>query len=114
MAVDQAGHPARPVDRSRPSSRSGTRPNGDGSYTVALFNLAGSAATVSANWADVGFTGSSATVHDDWSHTDLGSFATGYSVSLPAHGDGAAEGHADRRRHLQRPVLQHRQRRTAA
>ncbi|HEU5426027.1 MAG TPA: alpha-galactosidase [Actinocrinis sp.] len=85
LAVDQAGHPARPVDATT-SSQVWYAPNGDGSYTLALFNLADSAATVSANWQDIGFTGSAATVHDDWSHTDLGSFATGYSASLPAHG----------------------------
>lgn len=85
LAVDQAGHPARAVDRAT-SLQAWYAPNGDGSYTVALFNLTGSAATVSVNWQDIGFTGSSAAVHDDWSHTDLGTFATGYSASLPTHG----------------------------
>ncbi|MEY9856154.1 alpha-galactosidase [Catenulispora sp. GAS73] len=85
LAVDQAGHPARAVDRTT-QQQAWYAANGDGSYTVALFNLAGSAATASVNWKDIGFTGSSATVHDDWSHSDLGSFGTGYSVSLPAHG----------------------------
>ncbi|MEZ0111191.1 alpha-galactosidase [Catenulispora sp. EB89] len=85
LAVDQAGHPARAVDRTT-QQQAWYAANGDGSYTVALFNLSGSAATTSVNWKDIGFTGSAATVHDDWSHSDLGSFATGYSVSLPAHG----------------------------
>src|SRR5579884_1778999 len=85
LAVDQAGHPARPVDATT-TAQAWYAPNGDGSYTVALFNLADSAATVTANWQDIGFTGSAAAVHDEWSHTDLGSFATGYSASLPAHG----------------------------
>jgi alpha-galactosidase len=85
LAVDQAGHPARAVDRAT-ALQAWYAPNGDGSYTVALFNLSGSAATVSVNWQDIGFTGSSAAVHDDWSHTDLGTFATGYGVSLPTHG----------------------------
>ncbi|MEY9930622.1 alpha-galactosidase [Catenulispora sp. GP43] len=85
LAVDQSGHPARAVDRTT-QLQAWYAANGDGSYTVALFNLSGSAATVSVNWQDIGFTGSSATVHDDWSHTDLGTFATGYGVSLPSHG----------------------------
>ncbi len=85
LAVDQAGHPARPVDATT-TSQAWYAPNGDGSYTVALFDLSDSAATVSVNWQDIGFTGSAATVHDDWSHSDLGSFSTGYSASLPAHG----------------------------
>ena len=85
LAVDQSGHPARAVDRTT-QQQAWYAANGDGSYTVALFNLSGSAATVGVNWQDIGFTGSSATVHDDWSHSDVGTFATGYSVSLPAHG----------------------------
>jgi len=85
LAVDQAGHPARAVDRTT-QEQAWYAANGDGSYTVALFNLSGSAATVSVNWQDIGFTGSSAKVHDDWSHSDLGTFATGYGVSLPSHG----------------------------
>ncbi|WP_194920889.1 RICIN domain-containing protein [Catenulispora rubra] len=85
LAVDRAGHPARAVDRTT-QQQAWYAANGDGSYTVALFNLSGSAATTAVNWQDIGFTGSSATVHDDWSHSDLGTFASGYSVSLPAHG----------------------------
>ena len=85
LAVDQSGHPARAVDRTTPY-QAWYAANGDGSYTVALFNTSGATATVGVNWADIGFTGSSATVHDDWSHSNAGTFATGYSVSLPTHG----------------------------
>lgn len=85
LAVDRNGHPARAIDRATPL-QAWYAPNGDGSYTVGLFNLSGSTATVSVNWQDLGFTGSSAAVHDDWSHSDLGTFATGYGVSLPTHG----------------------------
>jgi alpha-galactosidase len=84
IAVDQAGHPARPLDRTT-QQQVWAAPNGDGSYTVALFNLTGGTATVSADWAEVGFTGSAA-VRDLWSHTDLGSFSGRYRTSLPAHG----------------------------
>jgi alpha-galactosidase len=85
LAVDQSGHPARAVDRTTPH-QAWYAANGDGSYTVALFNTSGATATVGVNWSDIGFTGSSAAVRDDWSHSNVGTFATGYSVSLPAHG----------------------------
>jgi alpha-galactosidase len=84
IAVDQAGHPARPVDRTT-QEQAWAAPNGDGTYTVALFNLSGSAATVGVDWPEVGFTGS-ASVRDLWAHSNLGTFANGYSVSLPSHG----------------------------
>jgi hypothetical protein len=83
IAVDQAGHPARPV-----SQASGQQVwfanNGDGSFTVALFNLGSSSANVTANWSNLGFSGS-ATVRDLWSHTDLGSFSNGFSATLNTH-----------------------------
>jgi alpha-galactosidase len=59
--------------------------NTDGSYTVALFNLGDSAATVTANWSDLGFSGS-ASVRDLWSHTNLGSSTGHFTADLPAHG----------------------------
>ncbi len=83
IAVDQRGHPGHPVDRTS-QQQVWVAPDGDGSYTVALFNLGGSAATVSANWTDVGF-GGSASVRDLWSHTELGSFAGSFSATLNAH-----------------------------
>jgi hypothetical protein len=83
IALDQAGHAAHRV------SQAGTRQvwataNGDGSYTVALFNLGGSSANVTASWNDLGFTGS-ASVHDLWSHSDLGSFSGNFSATLNSH-----------------------------
>ncbi|MDH6109835.1 alpha-galactosidase [Kitasatospora sp. MAP12-15] len=84
LAVDQAGHPARPVDRLT-QQQVWSAPNGDGSYTVALFNLTGSAAPVTARWSDVGFSGS-ASVRDLWSHTELGSANGTFSATIPAHG----------------------------
>jgi hypothetical protein len=83
LAVDQHGHPGHPVDRTS-QQQVWVAPNGDGSYTVALFNLGGSAATVSANWTDVGFAGSAA-VRDLWSHTDLGTSTGSFSATLNAH-----------------------------
>ncbi|MFI9273072.1 alpha-galactosidase [Kitasatospora sp. NPDC052896] len=84
IGVDQAGHPASPVDRLT-QQQVWAAPNGDGSYTVALFNLGDSPAAVTARWSDVGFSGSAA-VRDLWSHTDLGSANGTFSATLPAHG----------------------------
>jgi alpha-galactosidase len=58
--------------------------NGDGSYTVALFNLGGSTATVKVNWSSLGFSGA-ATVRDLWSHTNLGTSTTSFSATLNTH-----------------------------
>ena len=84
IGVDQSGHPARPIDRTT-SEQDWAAPNGDGTYTVALFNLSAATATVSVDWPSVGFTGSAA-VRNLWTHTNLGTFANSYSVSLPEHG----------------------------
>ncbi|MEZ0088999.1 RICIN domain-containing protein [Streptacidiphilus sp. EB129] len=84
IAVDQAGHPARPVDRLT-QQQVWSAPNGDGSYTVALFNLTGSSAPVTARWSDIGFSGS-ATLHDLWNHTDLGSATGSFTATINPHG----------------------------
>lgn len=83
IAVDQAGHAAHPVSQSS-NQQTWFASNGDGSYTVALFNLDSSSASVTANWSDLGF-GGSATVRDLWSHTDLGSVNNNFTASLAAH-----------------------------
>jgi alpha-galactosidase len=83
IAVDQHGHPAHPVDRTS-QQQVWVAANGDGSYTVGLFNLGSSAATVTANWSDVGFSGSAA-VRDLWSHTELGTSAGSFSATLNPH-----------------------------
>lgn len=83
IAVDQAGHAAHPVSQAS-SQQVWIANNGDGTYTVALFNLGSSSATVTANWNDLGFTGS-ASVRDVWSHSDLGSFNSTFSATLNSH-----------------------------
>ncbi len=83
IAVDQAGHPAHPVSQSS-NQQVWFSNNGDGSYTVALFNLGGSSANVTANWNSLGFQGM-ATVRDLWSHTNLGTSANSFSATLNAH-----------------------------
>lgn len=82
--MDRAGVPALPVSQSS-QQQVWRAQNTDGSYTVALFNLGTTATNIQAGWSDLGFDGS-ATVRDVWSHTDLGSFGTSYSRSVPAHG----------------------------
>jgi alpha-galactosidase len=86
IAVDQAGHPAHPVSQATPQQVWFSK-DGDGTYTVALFNLADTSATVSVNWAaDLGIK-RVVQERDLWTHTNLGSAAkTGYSATLPAHG----------------------------
>lgn len=84
IAVDQAGHPAKPVSQSS-NQQVWYANNGDGSYTVALFNLDSSSATVTANWSNLGFLGT-AHVRNLWNHSALGQFSNSFSASLPAHG----------------------------
>ena len=83
IAVDQAGHAARPISQAS-SQQVWYANNGDGTYTVALFNLGGSSANVTANWSDLGFSGT-ATIRDLWSHTNLGSFSGSFSATLNSH-----------------------------
>jgi hypothetical protein len=84
IAVDQAGNPAKPVSQ-RTDQQVWYARNSDGSYTVALFNLGDTPATVTANWSDLGSTGPAA-VRDLWSHTNLGEAAGSFAASLPVHG----------------------------
>jgi hypothetical protein len=84
IAVDQAGTPARPVSQ-RTDQQVWYARNTDGSYTVALFNLGSSAATVTANWSDIGLSGP-ARVRNLWTHRAMGTADGSISASLPEHG----------------------------
>jgi len=87
IAVDQAGRPAQPVSQATPQQVWFSK-NHDGTYTVALFNLADTAATVTANWTDLGLTGrgaKSALVRNLWTHQNLGVEHGGYSATLAPH-----------------------------
>jgi hypothetical protein len=85
IAVNQAGHPAHPVSMAT-NQQVWYANNSDGTYTVGLFNLGSSPATVKVDWKDIGLTGS-AVVRDLWTHQKLGTFDTGFSsVDLPSHG----------------------------
>jgi alpha-galactosidase len=83
IAVDQAGHAAHPISQSS-NQQVWFANNGNGSYTVGLFNLGSSTANVTVNWSSLGFSGS-ASVRDLWSHTNLGNFTGSFTASLGAH-----------------------------
>ncbi|WP_069871709.1 alpha-galactosidase D [Streptomyces malaysiensis] len=85
LAVDQGDTPpAHPVTPSDPQQVWAAK-NHDGTYTVALFNLADKPASVTADWSTLGFTGK-ATVRDLWNHENLGSHKNKITEALPAHG----------------------------
>ncbi|GAA4804194.1 CBM35 domain-containing protein [Streptomyces ziwulingensis] len=85
LAVDQGDTPpARPVTPSDPQQVWAAK-NPDGTYTVALFNLADAPAAVTADWSAVGFTGRAA-VRDLWNHENLGTHRNRITQALPAHG----------------------------
>ncbi|MEW1683213.1 CBM35 domain-containing protein [Streptomyces sp. NPDC093594] len=85
IAINQAGAPpAAPVTASDPQQVWAAR-NPDGTYTVALFNLADAPASVTANWSALGFTGK-ASVRDVWNREKLGTYRYKITQALPAHG----------------------------
>jgi hypothetical protein len=57
--------------------------SGTGKRAVLLLNRTGSTANITARWSNLGLTGSVA-VRDPWTGTNLGSFATGYTASVPS------------------------------
>ncbi len=57
----------------------------DGSKAVGLFNRGASAATVTANWSDLGLSGAKA-VRDVWRQQDLGVFGARFETQVPRHG----------------------------
>ncbi|MGW3940292.1 alpha-galactosidase D [Streptomyces phaeochromogenes] len=85
IALNQGSTPpARPVTPSDPQQVWAAK-NTDGSYTVALFNLADSPAAVTADWSTLGFTGK-ASVRDLWNRENLGTHTNKVTQALPAHG----------------------------
>ncbi len=84
IAIDQAGIIAKPISQSSPQQVWHAK-NTDGSFTVALFNLADDHNTVAVKWSDLGIDGSHATVRDLWTHTDLGDFTDQFSADLDKH-----------------------------
>ncbi|MCX5337010.1 MULTISPECIES: carbohydrate-binding protein [unclassified Streptomyces] len=85
IALNQgAAPPAHPVTPSDPQQVWAAK-NPDGTYTVALFNLADAPAAVTADWTTLGFTGKAA-VRDLWNHESLGTYKNRITQALPAHG----------------------------
>jgi Alpha galactosidase A/Alpha galactosidase C-terminal beta sandwich domain/Carbohydrate binding module (family 35) len=80
IAVDQAGIPGSPLTAGATQQVWRARQL-DGSYYVALFNLDTASSSVSVTWSQLGFSGP-ATVRDLWSHTNLGSFASGFGATV--------------------------------
>ncbi|MET3942997.1 hypothetical protein ABIC22_005809 [Paenibacillus sp. PvP094] len=80
IAVNQAGRPAHPVSMDT-QQQVWYANNGDGTYSVALFNLGNRSAEVKVNWSDIGLEGP-ASVRDLWSHSELGTFNEGFSSGL--------------------------------
>jgi alpha-galactosidase len=52
---------------------------------VALLNRSGGTANITANFSDIGVSGT-ATVRDLWAHQDLGEFQNSFSADVPSHG----------------------------
>jgi len=57
--------------------------SGSGRRAVLLLNRTAAAASITARWSDLGLTGA-ASARNLWTATDLGSFATGYTTTVPA------------------------------
>jgi hypothetical protein len=85
IAVDRAGRPAHPLSQATPQQVWVSRQR-DGSFVVALFNLASTPATVGTTWAAVGLTGPARVVRDLWQHRDVARGSDSFSATLPAHG----------------------------
>jgi hypothetical protein len=84
IAINQLGIPARPLDTST-NQEVWYLEQPDGSLVVALFNFANEPAAVTADWEDLGISGS-AEVRDVWAGEDLGSAPDGFTAELAAHG----------------------------
>ncbi|HBU81209.1 MAG TPA: hypothetical protein DEF35_06160 [Paenibacillus sp.] len=87
IAVNQAGRPGHPVSIDT-KQQVWYANNGDGTYSVALFNLGNRSAEVKVKWSDLGLEGP-ASVRDLWSHSELGTYNTEFS-------GGVLEPHASR------------------
>jgi alpha-galactosidase len=59
--------------------------SGSGQRAVALLNRTGSTANITVNWNDIDLTGN-AQVRNLWAHSNLGSFSSSYTASVPSHG----------------------------
>jgi hypothetical protein len=60
--------------------------SGTDARAVALLNLSDSPADIKVTWSQIGLPAGEMAVRDLWARLDLGSFADGYTTSVPAHG----------------------------
>ncbi|MFC8427775.1 ricin-type beta-trefoil lectin domain protein [Streptomyces sp. NPDC057253] len=60
--------------------------SGSGNRAVVLLNRTSAAQNITVRWSDLGLTNAGATVRDMWARSDLGSYGTGYTTSVPAGG----------------------------
>ncbi len=59
----------------------------DGGRAVILLNRGAATASISADWADIGYPPTvMATVRDLWAKKDMGKFAANYTAQVPSHG----------------------------
>ena len=84
IALNQEGVPARPITP-YVQQQVWWSAHPDGSFVVALFNLAETAAVVQVEWTQIGFSGP-AWVRDVWALTDMGTYQTGFYERIPSHG----------------------------
>ncbi|GGM18625.1 hypothetical protein GCM10010129_73570 [Streptomyces fumigatiscleroticus] len=85
IAVNQGDSPPAHLVTASDPQQVWAAKNPDGTWTVALFNLADAPAAVTADFTALGFTGRAA-VRDLWNHENLGTYRGRITQALPAHG----------------------------
>lgn len=60
--------------------------SGSGNRAAVLLNRTSSAQNITVRWSDLGLTNANATVRDLWSRSNIGSYGTSYTTSVPAGG----------------------------
>lgn len=81
---DPLGRPAGRISESG-DAQIWARPLFDGTHAVGLVNLGSDRLDITVPWSQLGLSGSQP-VRDLWQRKDMGRFANGYTVSVPAHG----------------------------
>ncbi|MEU6351443.1 ricin-type beta-trefoil lectin domain protein [Streptomyces sp. NPDC047072] len=60
--------------------------SGTGNRAVVLLNRTSAAQNITVRWSDLGLTNANATVRDLWTRSNIGSYGTSYTTSVPAGG----------------------------
>jgi alpha-galactosidase len=82
---DREGQQGRRVSKSG-DQEIWARPLGDGAQAVGLFNRSAQPASITLDWAVLGFRGAPRSARDLWAHKDIKMSGAEYSVEVPAHG----------------------------